>query len=400
VVNLALVTTLSLAMALPAFGEFMYGRGLVQFAAPLMSLGFGVMAMRRLPSYLALGEAAFARGFLRALGRTTLLASVAVAVAAGVLLLSGLSPLGDSDRALASAAALIGLPGFALLVAQTQAARALGRVHAAYAPQGLAQPVAFAAVVAALWVWGGPPGFLPVCIAYAGTQLALAAIQAALLVRLPELARVPPAGNAFAWLREAAPMTLSVAAQNVATFAPLLILGLSADAVTVGLFAFYQSLMQGLLVINTAIFGAANPKLSVHLSLGRRPAAERLARRARLAAAGLSAIGAAAGWAGLMLLAPMVRPALSGEPVVLALLLAAPAVNALSGPLGHILIIEGRRGWEIMTQNAAAAATVLVCIAAIPAYGVVAAAAAPIAAGLVRAAITHALVFGRLGYRM
>jgi len=86
--------------------------------------------------------------------------------------------------------------------------------------------------------------------------------------------------------------------------------------------------------------------------------------------------------------------------VVLALLLAAPAVNALSGPLGHILIIEGRRGWEIMTQNAAAAATVLVCIAAIPAYGVVAAAAAPIAAGLVRAAITHALVFGRLGYRM
>lgn len=392
--TLGAVLALSALMALPEFGEFMYARGVVLFLGPFMALGLTVTAMRRLPALMAAGEAGRAAGFVRLMTRATL----GVALVAGAAVALGAVLVAPPNRAATLAVALAGLPGFALLVAQMQAARALGRVVLAYGPFSLGQPLAFAGGALLIWALAGPPGRLEAAGLFALTMLAAAAVQWGGLARMAELRGARPTAEARPWLAEALPLTLSLAAQGVAASGPLLILGLFAQGAALGVFGLYQAAMQGLLVFNTAVHGAANPRVSAMLARGERAAAERLMRRARLTAAGVSAAAALVAWATVMTLGGLIRPEFASAPVTLALLLAAVAVNGLSGPLGHVLVIEERRGWEVGTQAAAAALTVAVALVAIPALGLVGAAAATLAAALLRLAWAHHLVHGRLGY--
>lgn len=393
--TLGAVLALSAVMALPEFGEFMYARGVVLFLGPFMALGLTVTAMRRLPAHRAAGEAALAAGFLGVLTRTALIVSAVVAL----LVAGGALALAEPGRAWPLAAALIGLPGFALLVAQMQAARAMGRVWLAYGPHSLGQPLAFALGALALWALAGPPGRAEAALLLAITMLGAAAVQMAGLSRMAELRGVTPDARPRAWIGEALPLTLSLAAQGVAASGPLLILGLFEAGPALGVFGLYQAAMQGLLVFNTAVFGAANPRLSAMLARGERAGAERLMRRSRLTAAAASAAGGLAAWALVMGVGGAIRPEFASAPLTLALLLAAVAVNALSGPLGHVMVIEDRRGWEVGTQGAAAALTVGLALALIPVMGLAGAALATLAAALLRLASAHALVHGRLGYR-
>ena len=392
--TLGAVLALSAVMPIAAFGEFMYARGLVLFLGPFMALGLTVTAMRCLPAFERAGDLARAAGFVRTLTRAALATSCAAAAAAALAAALWAGP----DRALAIQVALLGLPGFALLAAQTQAARALGRVALAYGPPSLGQPLAFAGGALALWAAVGPPSPVGAAALLAATMLGAALAQHLGLQRLPAL-RATPRAETRAWLGEALPLTLSLAAQGVAASGPLLLLGLFAEGPALGVFGLYQAAMQGLLVFNTAILGSANPRLSALVAGGERAAAERLMRRARLAAGAVSAMGGLAAWALVMAFGGLAQPAFASAPATLALLLASVALGGLSGPLGHVLVMEDRRGWEVATQAAAAALTVMVALAAIPALGLLGAALATFAAALLRAVLVHALVHGRLGWR-
>ena len=392
--TLGTILALSAVMPIAAFGEFLYARGVVLFLGPFMALGLTVTAMRRLPAFARAGDVARAAGFVGTLTRATLTASCIAAAAAAL----AAALWAGFERARTVQVALLGLPGFALLTAQTQAARALGRVALAYGPPSLGQPLAFAAGALLLWAAAGPPGPVEVSALLAATMLGAASLQHLRLGRLETL-RAAPRAEPRAWLGEALPLTLSLAAQGVAASGPLLLLGLYADGPALGVFGLYAAAMQGLLVVNTAVLGAANPRLSALSAGGERAAAERLLRRARLAAGALSAVGGLAAWALVMTLGGAIEPLFASAPATLALLLASVAVNGLSGPLGHILVMEDRRGWEIGTQAAAAAVTVAVALTAIPALGLLGAALGTFAAAVVRAASVHALVHGRLGWR-
>ena len=393
--TLGAVLALSAVMPIGAFGEFMYARGLVLFLGPFMALGLTVTAMRRLPAYLGAGDRPRAAGFVRTLIRTTLAVSCLVGAAVALSAPAWAEP----ERARVVRIALLGLPGFALLTAQMQAARAMGRVALAYGPQSLGQPVAFAAGALLLWAAAGPPGAPEAAALLAATVLGAALVQFAGLQRLDALRGTAPLAQPRAWIGESAPLTLSLAAQGVAASGPLLLLGFHMGGAALGVFGFHQAAMQGLLVFNTAILGSANPRLSSLAARGERREAERLMRRARLAAGAVSAAGGLLVWALVMELGPLLQPAFASAPATLALLLASVALNGLSGPLGHVLVMEDRRGWEVGTQAAAAAVTVAVALLAIPSMGLAGAAAATFAAAALRLVWTHALVHGRLGWR-
>jgi O-antigen/teichoic acid export membrane protein len=400
--TLGTVLLLSAILPLAAFGEVMYARGIVLFAGPFMALGLTVTAMQRIPAYLETGDSARALGFLRTLTITVLTVSALTALA--IVLTAPL--ILPEPRATVLRAAAAALPGFAALVAHMQAARATGRVTLAYAMPSLGQPLAFATgATAAIWGFGVTS---PVAIAaiFSASMLTAAGIQLAGIARMAEFRGTNATTERRTWLVQALPLTLSLAAQGVTASGPLLILGLHADGATLGIFGFYQAAMQGLLIFNTSIFGATNPRLSRRLAaLPRdRGAVRGLLRRSRGAATGVTVAGGAVA-AGLILgYGDLVQPAFTTEPAALLLLLGAVAVNATAGPLGHVLIIEGRRGWEIATQAACAALTVGVALWLIPAPGpwggLTGAALATMAAALLRSALAHALVFGRLGYRL
>lgn len=400
--TLGIVLLLSALLPIAAFGEFMYARGIVLFAGPFMALGLTVTAMQRIPAYLEAGDPARAAGFLRTLTATVLIVSTAVAILAALAAPLVLPPV----RAAVLQASLAALPGFAALVAHMQAARAMGRVTLAYAMPSLGQPLGFAAAALAA-VWGfGVASPLAIGALFSASMLVAAAIQLAGLARMPELRGAPPVAERRLWLAQALPLTLSLAAQGITASGPLLILGLHADGTALGIFGFYQAAMQGLLIFNTAIFGATNPRLSRRLAaLPRDRAAVRgLLRRSRAAAAAITLLGGVAGAALILGLGDRVQPAFTTAPAALALLLASVAVNATAGPLGHVLIIEGRRDLEIATQAACAGLTVALALWLIPLPGpwggLTGAALATFAAAFLRTLSTHALVFGRLGYRL
>jgi stage V sporulation protein B len=394
--NLGTVLLLSALLPIAAFGEFMYVRGMVLFWGPFMALGLTVTAMRRLPAYVQVGDIGRALGFLRTLSWTSLVTAVTVA-----LILAVISPsFAPTERAETLVIALFGLPGFAWLVAHMQAARALGRVTLAYSPQGLVQPLVFSAGALALVYFGNITGPGAMAGLFAATMLVAAAIQAIGIWRMQEFRGQIAVLERRKWWREALPLTLSLAAQGVSALGPFLILGLYVDGAAIGIFGFYQAAMQGLMVFNTSVFGATNPRLSAFMAQGNRTAASSLLRKSRLAALALSSGFGIAGWIIIIYFGGIVQPAFTTEPVTLGLLLATVALNALSGPLGHVLVIEGRGSWEVASQTSAAAFTVALAFGCIPTMGLTGAALAVLAAAILRAVVTHFLVYGLLKYRL
>ena len=392
--NLITIFALSAIMALSAFGEFMYVRGVILFLAPFLSIGLSVTAMRRIPGYIETGKAAFAHGYLRLIVTVTLLVALIVAMATAI----GGYAFAGGDRPLTLALALIGLPGSALLMAQTQAARAFGHVLISYGPLNVLQPVALAIGAAAIWLISGPPDQNQMALMLALTMLAAAALQWFLLKRDKKINATTAEKKSRQWLGESAPFTISMAAQGIVASGPLLILGFFAQSEVLGIFGFYQALMQGLTIFNTAIFGAANPKLSAHIAGSRIEEAQKLLFRSRGAACLITLVGAVVGTALIVFVSQYFKPEFGSAPFVLLALLVSIAVNSTSGPLGHVLIIHDRRFWEVATQVTAALVTLFVCFAAIPTWGMAGAAFATLAAALVRSALLHFLVFGRLRF--
>lgn len=404
--TLGTVMLLSAVLPIAAFGEFMYARGIVLFCGPFMALGLSVTAMQRIPAYLEAGDPARALAFRRTLTWTVTAMAVATALVLAVGAPAVLPPL----RASVLIVALAGLPGFAMLMAHMQAARAAGRVRLAYAAPSLGQQLFLAIVGLGAILLVGVEDPRAVAAIFAASMLTAAAWQWIGIARMHEYrdartdADLGP--DRRTWLAQALPLTLSLAAQGVTASGPLLILGLHADGAALGVFGFYQSAMQGLLIFNTSIFGAANPRLSRRLAAEPRDRASvrGLLRRSRGMATAISLAGAVAGMALILGPGTLVQPAFGAAPLALGLLLASVAVNATAGPLGHVLIIEGRRDWEIWTQLACAALTVGLSLWLIPQAGplggLTGAALATFAAALLRAVSTHALVFGPLGYRL
>lgn len=392
--NLATLLGLSVVMTLAAYGEFMYVRGILLFLGPFMSLGLSVTAMRRIPGYLEQSDPARASGYLSIIFKTTLIAAsiVAVLTALGGYVFAG------AARAETLAIALIGLPGFALLVAQTQAARAFGHVLISYGPMNLLQPLTLAIGALLIWLISELPRQNTMAALLAFSMLIAAAIQWFFLRRDNTISATSPLTEPKPWITESAPFTVSMAAQGIAASGPLLILGVFAQSTTLGVFGFFQALMQGLTIFNTAIFGAANPQLSAHISGERHGQALRLLRRSRALAFGITMFGAVAGVLGVTLLAPYVKPEFGAAPWVLLALLLSIAINSTSGPLGHVLIIHDRRFWEVSAQILAACVTLILCFALIPSWGMMGAAIATLAAALCRSIVLHVLVFGRLKY--
>lgn len=394
VATMVTVLILSGLMPLADFGEFMYGRGLVLFFGPFTALGLTVTAMRRLPYYQETGDAGRVEGFVSLLTRSALIVSLVVSVA---LILFGLT-FSDAARGDAVILTAIGLPGFALLMSQSQALRALGHVGPAYGPLSIGQPFGFALAVAVLWLVAGTVGLYPAAILFTASMLVSGLWQSWEIRRNGYAGRVPKTREDRVWLTESLPLTLSLAAQGVTASGPLLILGLFASGEALGIFGFYQAMMQGLVIFTTAIFGAANPKLSALLGTGRKREAEALLIRSRLIAAGVSLAGAVVAVLLVVTLAGYIQPSFTTQPVALSLLLGSVAINALAAPLGHVLIIEERRMWEVWSQLAAAAATILATLLLAPAFGLAGAAAATFLAAIVRTVSVHWLVYGKLGY--
>lgn len=388
------VLVLSGVMPLADFGEFMYGRGLVMFFGPFTALGLTVTAMSRLPYYQEVGDTGRVEGFTRLLTRSALLTSVLVMAAlVGFALM-----LSDAERGQAVLLTAIGLPGFALLMSQSQALRALGHVGSAYGPLSIGQPFGFAIAVAVLWAVTGTAALIPVAALFTASMVLSGLWQAWEVRRNGHVGRTTPVREDRVWLRESLPLTLSLAAQGVTALGPLLLLGFFATGEALGIFGFYQAMMQGLVIFTTAIFGAANPKLSALLGTGRKAEAEALLIRSRFVAALVSLVGAIAALGLVMTLAGYIQPSFTTEPLALGLLLGSVVINALAAPLGHVLIIEKRRMWEVWSQLAAALTTIVATSVLAPGFGLTGAAAATFLAAIVRTVNVHWLVYGRLGY--
>ena len=350
-----------------------------------LTLGLSQGACRFLPEARARGDLAEARGFLRAGALVTLAAAIGTALVGLLVLRAAPGFLAEPYRAPLAVAALV-LPLFALQDYLEGVARSQNWAMLAIAPPYLLRQVAMMAALLGA-VLAGAPARAEVAMACMLAAAALAtALQAALL--LARLRRtLPPGPRRLAlgrWLRTGLP----IAAIDLATagfgFVDVVVLGFLAPPAAVGLYFAATRIQQFVVFVHFAATAATAQRYSA--ARGDGAALAGLVRLQGQATAAATLAVAVAVVAVSPLLLAMFGAGFGESVPILAVLAAGSVAASLFGPGEDLLtMLGGERLCAGITVAALGLATLL-CLALIPAFGVIGAALAMAGATVLRAA--------------
>ncbi len=353
-------------------GIYVYALAWVNVLLLLACLGFDTAFMRFVSIYVTQKDWGLLRGLLSRAGLMVLAASLAgTLLVLGVALHSGRTWPPEQQHTFFIAAILI--PLFALSTLRQAALRGLKRVFLADLPDGVVRPILIILLLGAWWLYR--PNTLT-----AGNAMLIQAIAAGvafiwggklLFSSLPPAVRAtPPIFEGAHWLHTAFPMFLISSMHVALKQTDLLMIGAMLPARETGIYSVAVRLS------DLAVFGlsAANaicaPMISEYFHARKTDELQRVVRLAARISFGFTAFVTLVMLLFNHFILGIFGPEFQNARNALLILFAAQMVNALTGPVGYLMIMTGHQARAAYINATAVAANVILNLSLIPRYGI------------------------------
>jgi len=340
----AVSVVLARLLGVQEFGLYSLAMSVLGLLVVPATFGFPQLLVREIATYRVKGEWGLIRDLLRFAQRTSLLASLGIALVGGLVLwlLSGRFS-GETMRVLTLA--FVALPFWALLQLHGAALRGFERILAGQWVSTVMRPLGFLILVGAVWLFAGGMGDASLVVGLHIVAAGIALAFAFCLLRNQLRRSVPPNvvnQNTTAWIRSALFLAFLALLKLIPQHAGILMLGWMRGAEEVGLYkvAFRTAsfIPFGLMAVNTVIA----PTLAQYYATGNR----RGLRKVLIATSGIATAFAlpftllfvfGATW----FLRTVFGGAFVGASTALSILAVAETGNAATGPVGLFLIMSG-----------------------------------------------------------
>lgn len=360
--------------------------------------GLGHTVCRFPPAYLARGEQALARGFLRG-GALFVTASSLVMMLVWLGVIWWLRDWLNAASVWPLAIAAMALPFFALQDYTESTARSFNWPVLAFAPPYVARPLLIGIGMTGA-VWWGLPGeaWVAMTVALVVTALTLVVQAAMLFMRLRRA--LPPGEREYRarqWTIASLPMAFGDGVTMLIGYADVLAVSFFLPPASVALYFAATRLIQFVNFVSYAASAATSQRFSAVHARGDHAALDRLVSRTALwTALGAGATALAVTAASPLLLALFGQDFRAAVPLV-AILSAGLVLQAAMGPGEDLLNMLGQeRACALASFAVAVLAVGLVCLL-VPAWGTLGAAAAMACAWMVRGALLATIAWRRLG---
>lgn len=362
-------TVLGRATGPKDYGTFSYALTLAGVMAVLVPLGWPTAVMRFVAQYVEQQHWGLMRGVLRRSYQITFLFAILAALALWTISYwNGLST--ELTTSLRFAALLL-LP-LSFVSLRRKALQGLQRVKSSIIPEEVVLPLL---VIFGVYLFSVTTA-LSALLTYAGAAMAVFLLGNVLLWRnIPIEGRTAkPEFKTYTWMAVALPMVFGGFSQVIMNRTDVLMLGILTDMQSVGLY----SAATRIAILNTLVLGAVNtlaaPMISAEFHGGRTQQVGRIMRSTML----LSTIGTLPIFV-FTIVAPQFLLGLFGAEFteggnLLRILALGQFVNAVTGPVGFVLLMTGRERTFAWTLGAAGLGNVVGNLIAIPVYGAIGAA--------------------------
>jgi len=326
------------------FGLYSLAMSVLGLLVVPATFGFPQLLVREIAAYRVNGEWDLIRGLLRFSQRTSLLASLGIALLGGLVLWLFASRFsGEAVRILTLA--FVALPFWALLQLHGASLRGFERILAGQWTSTVMRPLGFLMLVGAVWVFTGGIADASLALGFHIFATCIALIFAFYLLR-SQVRRFVHSNavsqNNAGWLRSALSLAFLTLLNMIPQHAGILMLGWMRGAEEVGLYKVaYQAaslIPFGLMAVNTAIA----PTLAQLYAVG---------AKAKLRKVILSASGVATAFALPLVLLFTLRggwflglafgEAFAASATALAINTGGQTINAMTGPVRLLLIMSG-----------------------------------------------------------
>lgn len=336
------------------YGVLAYANGWALFLAGVLALGAPAVALRFVAEYVGTRRWDLLQGLEHTLRRTVGLGCL-VGVGLGLLALA-LLPTSDTLET-GVIAGIVLAPALVVASVYAEALRGAGKIVSAFAPLRLGRPILLLALAWLLGLLGRITvrGLLTWWIVATYALTAAVAAHWWFRVRRPNRSHAV-AADRDAWRRAAVAFVFLGAVNAVLTQADLLIMGILADEVTVGIFnaATRTASLLGFFAI--AVIGALAPRIaSLHATGDTDLLRVELRRGAHFAFWPTALTGL-----GLWLAAPRLLALFGGEfsetgPAIVRVLIVGHVVSTAIGPVGYVHNLTGHERVTLRILAAAAA---------------------------------------------
>lgn len=367
-----LMVFLARLLGVTEYGAFVYALSWLNILMLVSKLGLDTASLRFVASYVATEDYGHLRGLLRRANAIALLASVVVAGLAAWAVMALSERLSPSTRNTLLWAFAV-LPFMTLATLRYAALRGLKRVVLALLPERVLRPILTAGFVAvAVWLLGVEATGAHAMMAYlAAVSIGFCAGAWWLYRSVPSGVRQRPAEyRTGEWLRTALTLLIANGAFVVTTQTDTIMVGALIDSEEAGVYYSANRVTAFMQMAIVAIQQIAAPMLASFHARGEHA---KLQRTLTLAVLGAVAFAVPAG----VVLALIAEPVLSifGPEFVAGegafrILIAAQAVNALTGMTGLVMSMTGHQAVSAIVISIAAAVNVVLNAVLIPRYGI------------------------------
>ena len=361
------------------FGLYSLAMSVLGLLVVPATFGFPQLLVREIAIYRVKGEWGLIRGLLRFARRTSLLASIGIALLGGLVLWL-LSDRFSGETLQVLALAFLALPFWALLQLHGAALRGFERILAGQWVSVVMRPLSFLILIGAAWLFLGKLAdaslALGLHIVAAGIALAFAFCFLRSQVRR-SVSTCAANQDTVVWIRSALSLAFLALLNLIPQHAGILMLGWMRSPEEVGLYKVaYQTaflISFGLMAVNTAVA----PTLARLYAVG---------DKTKLRKVMLTASAVATAFAlplvllftlrGSWFLSLAFGKAFSESSTALAIITGGQLVNAATGPVGLLLIMSGHENKATLSIGIGSAINLVLNIAFIQLWGINGAAAA------------------------
>ena len=377
--SFAVSVVLARLLGVREFGLYSLAMSVLGLLVVPATFGFPQLLVREIAACRVKGEWGLIRGLLRFAQRTSLLASLGIALV-GRLVLWVLSDRFSGEAVRVLAMAFVALPFWALLQLHGASLRGFERILAGQWVSTVIRPLGFLILLGAAWLFAG--GIADASLALRLHILAAGiALAFAFYLLQSQLSRSVPSNavnsNTAVWVRSALSLAFLVLLNLVPQHAGILMLGWMRSPEEAGLYKVaYQTaslIPFGLMAVNTAVA----PTLAQLYAVG---------DKAKLRKVMLTASAVATAFALPLVLLFILRgswflglafgEAFTESAIALAIITGGQLVNAATGPVGLLLIMSGHENKATLSIGIGSTVNLVLNVALIHIWGVNGAAAA------------------------
>lgn len=362
------------------------------------SLGFSTVLLRFVPAYSIAGQWSLARGVLRYAFSRTFLTAITIAVL-GMSVVPYLTTPSNHELAASMRIGLIGIPLVTFYVLGAAAARALGGVVSAVAPERLGRDGLTIALVLLAWAFhstaiNAETIMTAVLLSSASTAGILLLVFRKL--RPPQLRAAPVTYQTTNWWLLALPVMMMIALEILMNRAGVMLLGWTGDTKAAGIFALGLNLALFLVLPRLAVGNFFSPNVSrLHAQHNHAGLQALFARATLLSLAGTTLLAVPL----LTLTEPLLG--LFGRDFVLAapivkILVVGQLFAAAAGPQLNLMTMTGHERAAAIIMLLGAICSLAGCAIGLALYGVLGVAIATAATNVIWNMANAGYIFSRL----